>query len=172
MNNYEEIVGIKTRFENSTETELYGYLYSFQNKWVLTDNKNLNLFVSKCFENFDLREDYNYEMLNTNYKKCLYNVVYLQQCLITTISEEKFDEISSLFNKIFESIDYACKILKMGNIVMNSHSSECVEIKDDLGQLRFLQPNIDTNSHFQNLLLYIIDENFVLNPCYQYYKGL
>ena len=161
MNNYEEIVGIKTRFENSTETELYGYLYSFQNKWVLTDNKNLNLFVSKCFENFDLREDYNYEMLNTNYKKCLYNVVYLQQCLITTISEEKFDEISSLFNKIFESIDYACKILKMGNIVMNSHSSECVEIKDDLGQLRFLQPNIDTNSPFQNLLLYILDEIYI-----------
>ena len=70
MNNYEEIVGIKTRFENSTETELYGYLYSFQNKWVLTDNKNLNLFVSKCFENFDLREDYNYEMLNM-WKNCI-----------------------------------------------------------------------------------------------------
>ena len=31
MNNYEDIVGIKTRFENSTEPELISYLYSFNN---------------------------------------------------------------------------------------------------------------------------------------------
>jgi hypothetical protein len=161
MNNYEEIVGIKTRFENSTEPELYGYLYSFQSKWVLENNKSLSLFINKSLENFGLSEGYTYEELNTNYKKCLYNVVYLQQCMINTISDEKFEEISNSFNKIFESIDYASKILKMGSIVMNSHSNEGIEIKDDLGQLRFLQPNIDTNSPFQNLLLYLLDSIYM-----------
>ena len=63
MNNYEEIVGIKTRFENSTETELYGYLYSFQNKWVLTDNKNLNLFDNTVFK------------LNECYEKLITSIV-------------------------------------------------------------------------------------------------
>ena len=28
-------------------------------------------------------------------------------------------------------------------------------IKDDLGHLRFMQPNIDSNTPFQNLLLYL-----------------
>jgi hypothetical protein len=45
----------------------------------------------------------------------------------------------------------------MGSILVNSHSDESIQIKDDLGQLRFMQPNIETNSPFQNLLLYILD---------------
>ena len=34
MNNYEEIVGIKTRFENSNEEELVEYLNLFSKKWI------------------------------------------------------------------------------------------------------------------------------------------
>ena len=48
MNNYEELVGIKTRYENSSEVELNSYLYSFQNKWILENNKNINIYVNKA----------------------------------------------------------------------------------------------------------------------------
>ena len=100
MNNYEEIVGIKTRFENSSEEELTDYLYSFSNKWVLNNNKNITTFINKACENFGLSEDFTYEELNTNYKKCLYNIVYLQQSIINkNNNEEQFEEHQKKFNK-------------------------------------------------------------------------
>jgi hypothetical protein len=66
-------------------------------------------------ENFEInKDDYSYSLLNTNYKKCLYSVVYLQQSMIYKVNNELFtEEYSVLFNKIFETIDYSCKILKM-----------------------------------------------------------
>ena len=162
MNSYEEIVGIKTRFENSTEAELFSYLYSFQNKWVLSGNKSVTAFIEKAIENFGLdSEKYTYTEVNTNYLRCLYNVVYLQQEIVKTTPDERFEELQIIFNKIFESIDYASKILKFGNVIINSHSDEGIEIKDDLGQLRWMQPNIETNSPFQNLLLYLLDSIYV-----------
>jgi hypothetical protein len=158
MNSLEELVGIKTRFENSTSAELFEYLYSFRNKWVISDNKNISFLINKAIENFGLdSENFGYTELNENYLKCLYNVVYLQQEIIRNTSEERFEEIQLIFNKIFESIDYCCKILKFGSILINSHADENVEIGKDLGQLRWMQPNIETNSPFQNLLLYLLD---------------
>lgn len=158
MNSLEELVGIKTRFENSTSAELFEYLYSFKNKWVISDNKNISFLINKAIENFGLdSENFGYTELNENYLKCLYNVVYLQQEIVRNTSEERFEEIQLIFNKIFESIDYCCKILKFGSILINSHADENVEIGKDLGQLRWMQPNIETNSPFQNLLLYLLD---------------
>ena len=90
MNAYEEIVGIKTRFENSTESELFSYLYSFQNKWVLAGNKSINVIIEKAIENFGLNsEQFTYNELNTNYLRCLYNVFYLQQEIIKNTPDEK-----------------------------------------------------------------------------------
>ena len=162
MNDYEEIVGIKTRFENSTESELFSYLYSFQNKWVLNGNKSITALIEKAIHNFGIdTENFTYSELNTNYLRCLYNVVYLQQEIVKNTPDEKYEELVLIFNKIFESIDYSCKILKFGNILINSHSEEGIEIKDDLGQLRWMQPNIETNSPFQNLLLYLLDSIYL-----------
>ena len=164
MNNYEELVGIKTRFENSTEAELHSYLYSFENKWIQNGNKNINNLINRALDNFGLSENFTYEELNTNYKKCLYNIVYLQMELGNSLSDEKNDEFQELqikFNKIFESIDYSCKILKFGCLLVNSHSDENIEITDDLGHLRFIQPNIEANSPFQNLLLYLLDSIYM-----------
>jgi len=170
MNNYEEIVGIKTRFENSTEEELVTYLHSFSNKWILNNNKSITTFINQACNNFGLTENFTYEDLNTNYKKCLYNVVYLQQSLINkNDNDSTFEEYQKTFNKIFESIDYAVKMLKMGNIITNSHSDENVKIADDLGLLRFLEPNIETNSPFQNLLLFLLDSIYTAGL--QRYQG-
>ena len=179
MNNFEEIVGIKTRFENSTESELFSYLYSFQNKWVLAGNKNITSFIDKAIDNFGLSENFTYNDLNTNYLRCLYNVFYLQQEIVKNTPDERYEELTLIFNKIFESIDYASKMLKMGNILINSHSDESIEIKDDLGQLRFMEPNIETNSPFQNLILYLLDSIYLcglqryLDSLYEkiYYNG-
>jgi len=159
MNNYEELVGSKTRFENSSIIELNSYLYSFQNKWVLENNKNICTIVNKAIENFGLNhESYTYEELELGYKKCLYNVVYLQQSLIEPESDsERIIELDTIFNKIFESMDYSCKILKMGAILKNSHCSENSKISDNLGILRFIEPNVEANSSYQNLLLYLLD---------------
>lgn len=162
MNNYEELVGIKTRFENSTETELRNFLYSFETKWIQPGNKNLINYVTKALENFGLNENFTYDELNTNYKKCLYNVIYLQLELGNTLTDhDEFQELQLKFNKIFESLDYSCKILKFGVLLVNSHSDENIEIKDDLGHLRFMQPNIDSNTPFQNLLLYLLDTIYI-----------
>jgi len=162
MNNYEEVVGIKTRYENSSESELFSYLYSFQSKWVLEGNKSIITFIERAMENFGLSpETFTYSELNTNYLLCVHNVVYLQQEIIRNTPDERYEELTVVFNKIFESIDYACKILKFGNILINSHSNESIEIKDDLGQLRWMQPNIATNSSFQNLLLYLLDSIYL-----------
>ena len=157
MNSQEELVAIKTRFGNSSESELFSYLQSFQNKWVLTGNKNINNLVNNAIANFNLDEQFTYTELNENYLKCLYNIVYLQQEIHKNTSEERFEEIQLIINKIFESIDYSCKILKFGNILTNSHNDENPEITNDLGQLRLMLPNIETNSPFQNLLLYLLD---------------
>jgi hypothetical protein len=111
---------------------------------------------SICFaiENFGLSEHFEYEELNINYKRCLHNIIYLQQEIAKT---ELFEDTEVTFHKIFESIDYSCKILKMCCLLINNQSEEAIEIKDDLGQLRWMQPNIETNSPFQNLLLYLLD---------------
>ena len=170
MNNYEELVGIKTRFENSTEEELNTYLHSFETKWVLYNNRNINTIVSKALENFGLQESFTYDELNTNYKKCLYNIIYLQQCILNQ-SDERYEELQVKFNKIFESIDYSSKLLKFGCILVNSHSEENVEISDDLGHLRFIQPNVEANSPFQNLLLYLLD-NIYLDGLQRYGDSL
>ena len=163
MNNNEEIVGSKTHFENSTESELINYLASFSNKWVLKNNKSIEFFIKNAIKNFGLNpESFTYEDLETNYNKCLYNVVYLQQSIgKNTSSEEKFSELQVVFNKIFESIDYSCKMLKMGTIIVNSHSDENIDITDNLGLLRFIEPNIDANSPLQNLLLFLLDSIYL-----------
>ena len=73
MDSYEELVGVKTRFENCSEADLFTYLYSFQTKWILENNKNVSLYITKAIENYGLdAENYTYEELDTNYKKCLY----------------------------------------------------------------------------------------------------
>jgi hypothetical protein len=158
MNSQEELVAIKTRFENSTESELFRYLESFHAKWVLRGNKNIIYLVQKAIDNFNLDpEKFTYTELNTNYLRCVYNVVYLQQELHRNTPDDRFEDIQVQCNKIFESIDYLCKILKFGNILTSSHNDENVEISNDLGQLRWMEPNIETNSPFQNLLLYLLD---------------
>jgi hypothetical protein len=158
MNSQEELVAIKTRFENSTESELFRYLESFHAKWVLRGNKNIIYLVQKAIDNFNLDpEKFTYTELNTNYLRCVYNVVYLQQELHRNTPDDRFEDIQIQCNKIFESIDYLCKILKFGNILTSSHNDENVEISNDLGQLRWMEPNIETNSPFQNLLLYLLD---------------
>ncbi len=162
MNGYEEIVGTKTRFENSSESELNSYLYSFQNKWILENNKSVSFFINKAIDNFGLNEDiFTIQELELNYKRCLYNVVYLQQCIAHIKNDSEFSEIQVSFNKIFESMDYACKILKMGAVVRSSHSSENINISDSLGMLRYIEPNVEANSPFQNLLLYLLDSIYL-----------
>jgi hypothetical protein len=122
----------------------------------LVGNKSINVIIEKAIENFGLSsEHFTYNELNTNYLRCLYNVFYLQQEIIKNTPDERYEELTVIFNKIFESIDYCSKILKMGNILVNSQSDD-IEIKDDLGQLRFMHPNIETNSPFQNLILYLL----------------
>jgi hypothetical protein len=167
MNNYEEIVGVKTRFENSSEAELSSYLYSFQNKW--TFGNNLSSFITKAIENYGLNESYTLEELDQSYKKCLYNVVYLQQSIVNfTNTEEHLSEVQTNFNKIFEALDYSNKILKMGAVLKNSHSEENMKLSDNLGILRFIEPNVDANSPFQNLLLYLLDNIYLCG--YQRYR--
>ena len=165
MDTYEELVGVKTRFENSTEPELFRYLSSFENKWILHNNKNINTIVTKSLENFGLQDNYSFDEVNTNYKKCLYNVVYLQIELGNKLTSEERDEeyqdVQTKFFKIFESIDYCSKILKFGCLLINSHSDENIEIKDDIGELRFIKPNLEANSPFQNLLLYLLDNVYI-----------
>ena len=110
MDTYEELVGVKTRFENSTETELFRYLSCFENKWILHNNKNINNIVTKAVENFGLQDNFTFDEVNTNYKKCLYNVVYLQielgNKLTSDDREDEYQEVQTKFFKIFESIDY------------------------------------------------------------------
>ena len=165
MDTYEELVGVKTRFENSTETELFRYLSCFENKWILHNNKNINNIVTKAVENFGLQDNFTFDEVNTNYKKCLYNVVYLQielgNKLTSDDREDEYQEVQTKFFKIFESIDYCSKMLKFGCLLVNSHSDENIEIKDDIGELRFIKPNIEANSPFQNLLLYLLDNVYI-----------
>jgi hypothetical protein len=94
MNDFDEIVGIKTRFENSTEQELFSYLYSFQNKWVLLNNKNITVLVEKAIENFGLDpEKFTFSELQEKYEKCLYNIVYLQQSITSkTSNDDRYEE--------------------------------------------------------------------------------
>ena len=158
MNNYEEIVGIKTRFENSTEAELKSYLYSFNVKWILSGNTNVNVLINKAIENFGLPDHFDYEELNTNYKRCLHNIIYLQQEIAKT---ELFEDTEVIFHKIFESIDYLSKILKMSCVLINSQSNNNIDIKDNLGLLRFIEPNLEANSPFQNLLIYLLDHIYL-----------
>ena len=108
-----------------------------------------------------LNENFTYEQLNESYKKSLYNVIYLSMELRKVLNNDDFIEIETKINKIYESMDYCSKILKFGNLLINSHSDNNVEIKDDLGQLRFIQPNIEANSPFQNLLLYLLDSIYI-----------
>lgn len=171
MNNFEELVGVKTRFENSSESDLHKYLYSFQSKWILNNNKNINNLVNVALENFGLTENFEYKDLHTNYLRCLYNVFYLQQELTKIIPDDTLEEVEIKFNKIFESIDYCCKILKFGSLLINSHSDENIEIPDDLGQLRFIKPNIESNNPYQNLILYLLDSIF-LNSLQRYRECL
>jgi hypothetical protein len=169
--NYNEIVAVKSRFENSTEHELINYLGNTYNKWVISNNKNVGVLIENAIKNFDITpHSFTYEELNNNYKKCLYNVVYLQQTIIMKLNnDERFEDFQKQFNKIFESIDYSSKILKMSNILINSHSDEGTAINDDIGLLRFLEPNIETNSPFQNLLLFLLDSIYTAGL--QRYQG-
>ena len=171
MATYDEIVGIKTRFENSTEQELVEYLSNYTNKWILSNNKDIDLIINQACTNFGLnKNELEYEIINNNYKKALYNIVYLQQSMIYKINNETYlEEYSRTFNKIFEAIDYSCKMLKMGVLLINSHSEDSVTINDDLGLLRFLEPNIDKNSPFQNLLLFLLDS--IYTSGLQRYQG-
>ena len=166
-----EIIGIKTRYENSSKDELLEYLDVIYDKWVIKDNKQIDFFINRVRGNLDLVDDIDYGKINKNYKLCLYNTVYLQQSCILEINQndERHDEIQTKFNKIFESIDYGVKILKMGMIITTSHSDEYISIGDELGLLRYIEPNIKANSPLQNLILYLLESIYMANL--QRYQG-
>ena len=77
MDSIEDLVAIKTRYENCSQVELFNYLHLFENKWVFKNNKNINLYIQKALENFGLTDTFSYEEMYNNYRLCLYNVVYL-----------------------------------------------------------------------------------------------
>jgi hypothetical protein len=120
--NYNEIVAVKSRFENSTDHELINYLGNTYNKWVLNNNKNVGVLIENAIKNFDIvPETFTYEELNNNYKKCLYNVVYLQQTIIMKLNnDERFEDFQKQFNKIFESIENSSQ----GKSMFENHSKE------------------------------------------------
>ena len=93
MSTEDELVGVKTRFENCSESDLNSYLYYFENKWIFKNNKNINVVVSKAYENFGLDENFTYEQLNESYKKSLYNVIYLSMELRKVMNNDDFVEI-------------------------------------------------------------------------------
>ncbi len=165
MNNFEEVVGVKTYYENSTNTELETYLYSMKNKWVLENNKNPLTLISTAMDNFGLTENYDFETLEQNYNRCLYNVYRLQEVISKQMYEEDdyLDEDHDvIFNKIFESIHYLHKILQMSCILVNSHSDEHIQTNIGMnGQLLYIKPNYEINSPLQNLILYLLDEIYL-----------
>jgi hypothetical protein len=154
---YDILTGIETRFKNCNQSELFNNLQLLESNWVLKNNKNVSLYVENARKNFGLGETFTYRDLEMSFNKCRYTVVFLQQEIHKNTSSDYFDEIELRINKIFESIDYSCKILKFASILINSHSDEGIEIKDPMGQLRWMQPNIESNSSYQNLLLYLLD---------------
>lgn len=165
MSNTDEINDIENRFDSSTNQELINYLHIYHKKWVLNNNKSMTLLVQNAFNNLNINESTStYDEIDKSYKKCLYDIVYLQQSIKTKLdNDERFDDFQNMLNKIFESIDYSSKLLKIGNILVNSHSDHGIEIKDDLGLLRFssLLDDMPPRSSFQNLLLYLLDSIYM-----------
>ena len=152
----DSIDSIQNSIDSLNDDDLIELLDSIYSKWVLSDNKDLNIYINKCVSNFGFTpgETLDFNEFNEKYKLNVYQVIYLYESLVPKKPNE---ELLKTFNKIFESIDYSAKIIKFGILIVNSHSQENKEIKDDLGLLRFIEPNIETNSPFQNLLLFLLD---------------
>jgi hypothetical protein len=170
---------IKVRFENSELNDLIKCIEYYKSKWVI-NNVNIIDYIHIYSKNFNINiDEYSYDELYNNYKIELYNIVYLEQktnekLLIlesndSSINEETDSSIKTNFNKIYESISYAQKILTMGNILTNSHSERNIEISDNLGIHHFFEPDISQNSPYQNLLLFLL-ENIYMSG-YQRYQG-
>jgi hypothetical protein len=159
----EDLVGVKTRFENSTESELEQYLENYTRKWVLHNNKDLCVFIDKALMNLGLSRTYTYEELDTNYKRALHNVVFLEKTMVAkyTESEDSFEELMKCFNKIFESLYYASKILKMGCVLVETHSDSQIKNNSQIGQLLFMEPNVEANNPLQNLVLFLLDSIYM-----------
>ena len=119
--NYNEIVAVKSRFENSTDHELINYLGNTYNKWVLNNNKNVGVLVENAIKNFDITpHSFTYEELNNNYKKCLYNVVYLQQTIIMKLNnDERFEDFQKQFNKI-QTVKYKNNVFTFTQLFNNN----------------------------------------------------
>jgi hypothetical protein len=172
---------IKIRFENSSLPQLLNFLEYFKNKWILVENTNVVDYIKTYSENFEIDyKSFEYDELYKNYKIQLYNVVYLEQKInekllliestnVNEVSEEIDESIKLKFNKIYESISYAQKILTMGHILTNSHSSRNIEINDNLGIYHFFEPDISQNSPYQNLLLFLLESIYISG--YQRYQG-
>jgi len=170
---------IKVRFESSELPELLKFLDYYKDKWVLPENTNILNYIKKFAENFEIDvENYDYDDLYQNYKIQLYNVVYLEQKInekillkesVSTETIEIDEGINLSLNKIYESISYAQKILTMGNILGNSHSTRNIEISDNLGIQRFFEPDTSKNSPYQNLLLFLLESIYMSG--YQRYQG-
>ena len=78
------------------------------------------------FSSLNLSLDHN------NFKSKIFPLLYPKVLDFLSIikNESEFSEIQVSFNKIFESMDYACKMLKMGAVVISSHSNENIKISN------------------------------------------
>jgi hypothetical protein len=66
------------------------------------DQKLEHNTINKFTLNFGLQENFTFDELNTNYKKCLYNIVYLQIELGTNLSEDRKFPLQELHFKIIQ----------------------------------------------------------------------
>ena len=84
--------------------------------------------------------------LQENYKKCLYNVVYLQQEIIRNTPDERYEELTLIFNKIF-----FCSAVK-------SEKYSFI-ISEELNILEFVKtsfPLFFSTAFFSNKMLFVI----------------
>jgi len=163
---------IENSINEKDEYQLMDYLDTCYHQWVLPGNTNIGVYLERCMENYSLvhGQPISFEEFQTKYKKWVYNIIYLSIAIGKKLSyDSRFEDTKLTFNKIFESIDYSAKIIKMGTLIINSHSQDSIEIKDDLGILRFSEINTERNSPFQNLLLFLLDSIYTNNL--QRYQG-
>jgi hypothetical protein len=171
---------VRSQIESSSEEERQVRLDTLYHKWVLIQpvrqNTNVFTFLEKAITNYGLRStDLRIGSFERARKLAIFEITYLHLFFMQgKMSVEDADEddddipqaettelknIKMKFNKIFSSMIDAENAIRSSIFLQTSMSEEEFKISEgDIGLFRFTPIDYSTNTAYQNLLLYLLEQ--------------
>ena len=167
------ILDIKESYECYSNSKLLVKLEEMKTKWIISSSDSTMIeYINLGYNNLCLDEKIiNMQILDKQYKKCIYEVVYLHYLFVKRgLIVDNTSEHLLHFNKIFEVLYYIERLFRSGlRLKMTIDPEYESTMNDDIGLFRFKPMDVSKHTPYQNVILFLLA--LIYERGYKRYNG-